>query len=134
MTKKHFTLPLAAVLILLMSVACKKDASKSPQEMILGKWNYATYAYHTFYQGKHDGDTVDASSTGYYMDFRNNSKMYSYLFNKFDTAEYYAQDFNSFIRNKDTVKLSTFTENQLTIYVKEGDKDDYYEEWYTFKK
>lgn len=132
--RKTLTLLVCAAAVLMMfGTACKKD-SKSPQELILGKWKFDTYAYKEVDGGVVDEDTEDASSANYYLDFRSDGKVYMYMYGDYDTSSYSIPDAKTLIIDGDNVTLSTLTEKKFSIYYKETSTDYVYEEWYNFIK
>lgn len=132
--RKNLTfLVFAAAALMLFAPACKKD-SKTPQELILGKWEFNKYSYKEVDGGVVDEGSEDASALDYYLDFRSDGKVYMFMYNNYDTASYSLPDAKTLIINGDNVTLSTLTEKKFTIYEKETDTDYVSEEWYDFIK
>ena len=123
----------AAAVLMLFATACKKD-SKSPQELILGKWKLDTYAYKEVDGGVVDEETEDASATNYYLDFRSDGKVYMFMYGSYDTLSYSVPDAKSLIIDGEDITLSTLSEKKFSIYYKETSTDYVYEEWYNFIK
>ena len=132
--RKTLTLIVCAAAVLMMfATACKKD-SKSPQELILGKWKFDTYSYKEVDGGDIDEDTEDMSAANYYLDFRSDGKVYMYMYGDYDTASYSIPNAKSLIIDGDNVTLSTLSEKKFTIYYKETSTNYTYEDWYNFVK
>ena len=123
----------AAAVLMLFATACKKD-SKSPQELILGKWKLDTYAYKEVDGGVVDEETEDASATNYYLDFRSDGKVYMFMYGSYDTLSYSVPDAKSLIIDGEDITLSTLSEKKFSIYYKETSTDYVYEEWYNFRQ
>ena len=134
MNKRHLLAPSLATLFLCFTLACKKNSSKSPHELVQGKWLLETYISHEHTGGMDFRDTINAISFGYYVDFRSDGLVYSYFDGDYDTSAYEVLSASAVIVGNDTNQLSTLTDNRLSIYSKYGDPDDYYEDWFNFKK
>jgi hypothetical protein len=132
--RKTLTLFVCTAAVLMMfGTACKKD-SKSPQELVMGKWNLHSVAYKEVDGTDIDEDTEDYSQSGWYVEFRNDGKMYSNLGGVDDTLTYTVVDAQTIVVDGDTTKLSKLNANELTIYYKETATDYSYETWTNFKK
>jgi hypothetical protein len=132
--RKTLTLLVCAAAVLMMfATACKKD-SKTPQELILGKWTFDTYSYKEVDGGVVDEDSEDVSSANYYLDFRSDGKVYAFIWGDYDTLSYSVPDAKTLIIDGDNTTLSTLTEKKFTMYYKETNTDYVYEQWMDFVK
>lgn len=133
MRKNLTLLVFAAAALMLFAPACKKD-SKTPQELILGKWKFDTYAYKEVDGTDVDEDSEDYSGENFYLDFRSDGKVYSYMYGGYDTLSYSVPDAKTLIIDGDENTLSTLSDKKFSIYYKETDTDYVYEAWYNFIK
>ena len=96
--------------------SCNKD---SPVVQLTGKWKLDSLQLLTYTSGQGNFETFYRSTTDFY-DFRNDNKLYRYLFSAFDTVPYETTSLNGQLyikyagRITDTVKTLT---SQSLIFV-----------------
>lgn len=130
--RKTLTYFVCAAALIMFATACKKD-SKSPQELILGKWTLGTYTYKEVDGGSVYEGSEDMSAYSYYLDFRSDGNVYIYM-GSYDTMSYSIPDAKTLILDGEEATLSTLTEKKFTLYYKETDTDYTSEEWLDFVK
>jgi hypothetical protein len=123
----------AAALLMMFTTACKKD-SKSPQELIMGKWNLSTYEWKEVYMGVPDGEVEDRSGDGDYIDFRSDGKVYMDMEGSMDTVSYEVLSAKHIKLDGDSIELSSLSEKKLSLYWKYTAPDYTTETWYNFVK
>jgi len=131
--RKILTLSVFAAVLMMFGTACKKD-SKSPQELVMGKWNLTTIEWKEVDNGVTDGETDDYTGDGEFLDFRSDGKVYVNMFGDVDTLSYEVLSAKQLKLDGETIDLSTLSEKKMTFYYKETDPDYTYETWYNFAK
>ncbi len=77
-----------AFFILLVLGACKKDKEKGITERLMNKWNLVQISDTAYATGASPVITQYPGKTGEYFDFAKNGKLYSYIKNTLDSAQY----------------------------------------------
>ncbi|MEO7308018.1 MAG: hypothetical protein ABIR78_07815 [Ferruginibacter sp.] len=119
-------------------VSCKK-ADKTPrstQNRIAGKWKFELSVIDNFYSGTSHITTYTGNASDY-VDFRNDSKVYSFVDGNYDTSAYgIISDTKMWIGASSAVfDIQTLTDTDFKIYMKEiYGPGDYHESTINLKR
>lgn len=136
--KKIITSVAVATLLIFCLSACKKSSdTQTPQttlQKIQAKWQLENYYENDHYSGAdHIKNTVGTS--GDYLDFRSDGKVYTSLFGYKDTVTYsLITDTQLLIDGVSKYDIKTLTTNSFVIYGKDVSGSDFLEEKITMKK
>jgi hypothetical protein len=96
----------------ILFTACSEDETKSVSEMLMGKW---TPEYMKFYDAGVVVDTIMFTS-GEYMDFRSDNKVYSYIDGDYDTSTYMLVNDTKIVTDgTDTMTIKSISETSLLL-------------------
>ncbi len=115
--------------------ACKKDdaVAKTPQELAVAKWAVDKQIDNDYYSSTNHPDTT-YGTTADYADFRNDGKVYLYIYGQRDTSTYSVQNATSMTIDGDPYTIVKLDNNNFQIYSKDTYGVDYYESTIYLKK
>jgi hypothetical protein len=136
--KKIKLLSTAALALVVLFSACKKDKDKTTQEKLQAKWNFNKEYSHSYYLGVDSRDTTYGA--GDYADFRGDGKVYTKFGTSYDTTNYALLGDDKIIMTygtstlyHDTVHIQVLNDNSLQTYSKyySGVNFDEYTDFYS---
>jgi hypothetical protein len=89
--------------------ACKKNNNDGVTVRLMNKWTLVQVIDSVYASGGSPVVTNYPAQTGEYMDFRTDGKLYSFIKNKYDTANYYYSE------SKYTLDVNAFHYNILIL-------------------
>lgn len=138
MQQKLKCLFLVFSLISLSFISCKKDNEEAPSKMLVGKWTIEKIEYRDVIDGV--PDTYTEQEPGSYLEFKADGTLVAITDDEF-TGTWNADDKKVTLveeLNPDdgpiTFDIKKLTANELQLYTKEVDGNDYYETTIFLKK
>lgn len=131
--KKNY-LFLGLFIMLYFFSACEKKDDDTPGNL-QGKWTFVSYVTNTYYSNKNHINTI-TGTTGDYMDFRTDGKLYVRFLGFEDISAYTASGSNNVILDgTDTFEIKKLMGGQLVLYQKtHSSAEEYTEQTYNLKK
>ncbi|THU30379.1 hypothetical protein FAM09_29930 [Niastella caeni] len=122
--------------LFVLAFSCKKDATSSTPEKLLGKMTLVSANWNEHYNGADHKDSSTLNGGGLHIEFKGDGRVISSSPLSTDTLHYKMLDARTVMIDNDTLIINSFTGTDLLVYfkkVKNAD-GDYYEEWDHFKK
>jgi hypothetical protein len=106
-----------AFFILLAFGACKKDKEKGVTERLMNKWNLVQISDTAYATGASPVITQYPGKTGEFLDFNKNGKLYSFIKNALDSANYTYSEANFKVNVKDfRYNILILTDETMILY------------------
>lgn len=135
--KSAFSLIAIFLILTLCNSSCKKDkdkdTNKTVAQRIQGVWHLDKAIYNDHIDNVDYRDSTIGTASDV-IDFRTDGKVYTYVQGEYDTSSYTIPSDKQITIDIQTFEIRALTDNSLTLYAKETDGQDYYEETDSFKR